>query len=145
MENLLFSLSLSKIITITRAGNTLYQATSNQIPTSLNSDSNPCAVNYGQDLRIKFYLCTGTPRAASIYSRLWAWQAGSTIDSSPKHLFPQAFLFQRGLVTWNRELITAPEIILIIQDCLFQKFQSKSEQQNAIPKPCPLEHGAFES
>lgn len=70
-------------------------------------------------------------RAASIHSRLWAWQAVSTTDSSPKHLFPQAFSIQKGLRTLNRELITVPEIVLIIQDCSFHKFQSN--QNNKTP------------
>lgn len=88
-----FRSSLSKIITITQVGNSLYWATSNQIPTSLVDRGK--YLNWGwQDLWIKFYVCTGTPRAASIHSRLWTWQAVSTTDFSPKHLFPQAFLFQ---------------------------------------------------
>lgn len=88
-----FSSSLSKIITITQVRNSLYQAASNQIPTSLVDRGKH--LNWGwQDLGIKFYVCIGTPRAASIHSRLWTWQAVSTADFSPKHLFPQAFLFQ---------------------------------------------------
>lgn len=64
-----FRSSLSKIITITQVGNSLYQATSNQIPTSLVDRGK--YLNWGwQDLWIKFYVCIGTPRAASIHSRL---------------------------------------------------------------------------
>lgn len=70
----------------------LYQAASNQIPTSLVDRGKH--LNWGwQDLESNS-LCIGTPRAASIHSRLWTWQAVSTTDFSPKHLFPQAFLFQ---------------------------------------------------
>lgn len=110
----------------------LLQATTIQILASVNSNTYPLSSQLGPEPQNQNSTYTWEPpRAASILSWLCTQQAGSTTNSSPKHLFPQASSFQKGLVTYNREFITAPEMALLIQACSVQKFQSN--QSNKTP------------